>query len=164
MKAFISYSLNDSEQYVLTILARKLNEYGYSIVSSYDNIKSTNSFETFTQIDKANLFIGILTNGGNANDRVKYEWKKANELNIPSLLLVEDNLLVQNEFLGNYNVLRFNRNNPHEAIETIRTRISVPQAAITSRPATKKKDNSAAWILGGVAALIVIGLLANNDD
>lgn len=164
MKAYISYSLNESEQYILTILARKLNEYGYSIISGYDNLVMANNFETYIQLDKANLFVGILTDNGNANDRVKYEWQKANELNIPALLLVEDMLLAQNEFLGNYNVLGFNRNNPHVAIETIRTRISVPQSTVTPKPTTKKKDNSAAWILGGVAALIVIGLLANNDD
>lgn len=161
MKAFISYSLNDSEQFILTILSRRLKEYGFTIWSTYNDSENILDFKTFTQINKSNLFIGIITKSGNANNRVFNEWKEAVKMQIPSLLLVEDNVNIKPEILKYNNVLLFNRQNPSDAINKVKQRIEQSQRQQT-KP-VKKNDNTHAWILGGAAALIILGLLSSDD-
>jgi hypothetical protein len=74
MKAFISYSLNDTDQYILTILSRKLNEEGFSIWSSHSGNSTVLDFKTFSRLNKSNLFIH--TENNQANNRVLEEWKE----------------------------------------------------------------------------------------
>ena len=61
MKAFLSYSVSDNNEYILTVLSLKLRENNFSIntnLSSYHNILD---FNTIKQIGFLYLFIGILT-------------------------------------------------------------------------------------------------------
>lgn len=161
MKAFVSYSLNDSEEYILTILSRKLREQGFSIVSSYREYRNTLDYETFSQLSKSNLFIGVITKKGQANKQVFAEWREATKRQIPALLLIEENVNVTPYLRNQSNVLFFNRHRPEVAIEAVRTKITRNnQRTISTR---QRNDNSAAWILGGLAALAIIGLLANDD-
>ena len=161
MRAFLSYSLNDAEQYVLTILARKLREQGFVVSLSYNVCSNTLDYETFNQINKSNLFIGIITKTGNANRRVFNEWKEATKRRIPSLLLIEDNVTVSPKLAEHPNVLFFNRQKPKRAIETIKTRIAKTKQSILGKK--RDNDNTMAWVFGGLAALAIIGLLANDE-
>ena len=161
MKAFISYSLNDSEQFVLTILSRRLKNDGFTIWSTYQDFENILDFKTFSQINKSNLFVGIITKSGAANKRVFKEWKEAVNMHIPSILLVEENVKIKAELLKNNNVLQFNRKDPNKAINIVKSRIE--NSRVHQSKPKKKKDNTLAWILGGVAALIVLGLLSNDD-
>jgi len=154
MKAFISYSLNDSDQFVLTILSRRLKEEGFTIWSNYSNLDNASP-----QISKSNLFIGIITKSGNSNKRVFNEWKEAINMRIPSLLLVEDNVRIKSELLKNNNVLQFNRIDPSEAINNVRDRIGISHQQ-QFKPVDKK--DTVAWILGGTAALIILVLLSKD--
>ncbi|MDI9312791.1 MAG: hypothetical protein QM535_21455 [Limnohabitans sp.] len=160
MKAFISYSLNDSEQYILTILSRKLREQGFSIVSNYKVYDNSLDFETSSQLSNSNLFIGIITKTGHSNNQVFAEWNVAIKRKIPALLLVEDSVDIAPPLKTNRNVLLFNRFRPEIAIEKIRTNISTNNQVPVNN--TKQNDSTAAWILGGLAALAIVGLLAKD--
>lgn len=160
MKAFISYSLNDSEQYILTILSRRLKEYGFSIWSTYDDSISSFDFKTFSQLNKSNLFIGIVTKSGNSNNRVLKEYFQAIDLNIPSLILAEDKVANSPNFQNRENILIFNRENPEKAISFVKEKIEEAKNKQMLLP--RKKDNSIAWLLGGIAALIILALLSDD--
>lgn len=158
MRAFISYSLNDAEQYVLTVLARRLQEQGFVVSSSYNLFASALSNEVSNQINKSSLFIGLITATGNANNRVITEWQQALSKKIPSLLLVERTVPLKQSFQSNPNVVLFDRHNPEPSIALVRDRIN------QSRHSTQTgNDNTVAWLLGGLAVLALIGLLSKDD-
>jgi len=158
MKAFISYSLNDAEQYILTILSIQLKEQGF-IASTNHNLFNELEHNRFPQLNKSNLFIGLITSTGNANNRVFEEWEQAISQKIPSLLLVENNVKISTSLLQHPNVITFDRHNPESSIELVKNKIKL------SRQNTQvKNDNTFAWILGGLAAIVVIGLLSNDKN
>ncbi len=158
MRAFISYSLNDSEQFVLTVLASKLKEQGFIVSTSHNLFNNMLDPNTFTQLNKSNLFIGLITFTGIANERVFSEWQQATSKQIPSLLLVENNVNLHQTILQHQNVIRFDRHKPEPSIELVKNKISLSRQSIQS-----KNDNSVAWILGGLAAIALIGLLSNDE-
>lgn len=156
MKVFISYSLNDAEQYILSILAKRLKEQGYVVSTGY-NINSTfRNDQNISQINNSNLFIGLITTFGNANDKVIQEWQYARTRKIPSLLLTENTVWsISPQYANDPNIIRFDRNNPEPSIESVRRRIE------TSR--SMQENNDSAWLIGGLAILALIGLLADED-
>lgn len=158
MRAFLSYSLNDSDQFVLTILAKKLKEQGFVVSSSYNYLNQTIDYQTFTQLNKSTLYIGIITATGNANSRVLKEWQQAINNKIPSLLLVEKGVRLRSDILTQQNVIRFDRNNPEPSIELVKREVSKSRHNVSVR-----NDNTLAWVFGGLALIAVIGLLANDD-
>src|SRR5690554_6347147 len=159
MRAFISYSLNDSEQFVLTVLSSKLKEQGFIVSTSHNLFNNTLDYNTFTQLNKSNLFIGLITYTGNANNRVFNEWEQATSRQIPSLLLVENNVKINPSLLQHQNVIVFNRHNPEPSIELVKNKIITSRQNVQSR-----NDNTVAWILGGLAAIALIGLLSNDEN
>ncbi len=159
MKVFVSYSINDSEQYVLTLLAQHLKEQDAYIDSSYNDFDNVLDYNTFSKITKSHLFIGIITHTGEENDRVLKEWDLANSKNIPSILLVDDSINLPS--VSNHeNVITFNRNNPEEAITLVRNKTGNKQILTKN---DSNKSNSAAWVLGGLAILAIIYLLSNSN-
>ena len=160
MRAFISYSLNNSEEYIITILSRVLNTKGYIISSSYYSHQHGVGSNQL-QLTKSNLFIGIVTVKGNENERVIADWRQANKNKIPALLLVENRVKLSESLKRNANVLTFNRLNPELAINVIKNKIT---SASQKQQILKEtaNDNTAAWIFGGLAALALIGLLSED--
>ena len=152
MRAFLSYSLNDSEQYVLSILVNKLNEKGFTVSSSYSNYNFID-FERFNQINSSNLFIGVITATGTEYERVYKEWETASAIKVPALLLVENTVQIHPNLLKNTNVILFDRHNPSPSIDLVKSKISQN---------TTSSDNFAAWALGGLAVLALIGLLSDS--
>jgi hypothetical protein len=153
MRAFLSYSLNDAEQYVLSILANKLNEQGFIVSSNY-NGRSFIDFERFNAINNANLFIGVITATSHETERVFQEWDTAIQRKVPALLLLEDTVLLRQDLVNHPNIIRFNRYKPQRSIDAVKSKIT-PN---TSAPA----DNIAAWALGGLAILALISLLSDR--
>lgn len=153
MKAFVSYSFQDSELYIITLLFEQLRKYGYTVDTTtynYSNLNISNSLN----IQNSDIFIGIITNNSSSIDHVINEWEIAKKNSINNILIIEDGINVQNP--TDFNFIRFNRQNPTPAINklfNINTSVSQPA----------KKTNSgvedalvAGGIIVGVAALIAL--------
>ncbi len=153
MQAFLSYSIAESEQYVLTLLANKLSERGFSITANY---KETFDSLAELQIKSSTLFIGVIARAGKKIDRVSQEIQFAIRQKKPMILLIEENIKVA-DWVENFpNTIKFNRKFPNRAIEEVNQRIQ------TSQRQQPQQDNTLAWILGGVAALFLISSLSSE--
>ena len=143
-KVFISYSIEDSNLHLITLLLEHLRKNNYIVSVSNQwldsNLKITNS----------DVFIGIITNNSNSINYVVQEWKIAKENKIPDLLIVEDGVNIDESS----NVIRFNRTKPNEAIDKLFNNNK-------STTPTKKKQNTAdatSDILKGI--VLIAGLAA----
>ena len=153
MKAIISYSLFDQEQYIITLLSKKLRESGFSVITSNNIFNNIVDFTTHSQITSAQLFVGIISNEGVTYKNVLAEWQVAVKNNVPNILLVEDSISISSDFRGNY--VRYNRNNPQPAIQEIHNRM-LPQNSSSNNDAW-------GWIIGGAALLAIVALLAGDS-
>ncbi len=153
MRAFLSYSLNDTQQYILTILARKLNEYGFYVNTTH----SVYSVEY--ELKRSNLFIGILTSNGDSNEKVIQEWDFSIANKVPSILLIEDNIQVSTR-LTHPNIIYFNRFDPQNAIQVAQERIKRFSPPLVAQK--ENNENALAWVLGGVAVIALIKLLSED--
>jgi len=154
MKVFLSYSLNDNDQFILTLLAGELTSRGFSITQSSD-FNTEMSQMTKNNINKSNFFIGLISGKGNEKNRVENEWRLAHNTNIPSVLIVEDTVPVTTNLKPH--CIFFNRNNPHQAIQELNMKIQKMKSK------ENNDSNAWAWILGGAALISLISLL-NKDE
>jgi hypothetical protein len=155
MIAFISYSLNESEKYVLTLLAQKLQERGFSLTSGYGQSLGFVDFQTENEIKNSSLFIGVITSSGRYNStKVYLELQVAQKYNKPIILLVEDTVPLDFGIANFPNLIKFNRYYPHLALNEVKNRIQFSKS--------DQQDNSLAWILGGAAALALIAYLSSE--
>ena len=161
MRAFISYSLSDSEQYVITILASRLKEQGFVVSSSYNLF--SNAFD-YSQLDSSSLYIGIIMDTSHDLEikRVYNEWSNAIERNIPALLLIDNSLTVENNLRQYPNVIFFNRAYPDQAINIVQQKIANSRNEPFLENLGKSTTTALAWILGGAAVISLIGLLSNE--
>jgi hypothetical protein len=151
MKVFISYSINDKDQFILTLLSSELIKRGYQINQSIDFKKDKISSLTKINISKSELFIGIITGSGFEQKRIISEWRCARVGKIPAILLVESTVTVSENFKFKYII--FDRKNPQEAINLLNFEIQ-------KQKQNKQKDiNTLNWVLGGAAILLVLSLL-----
>lgn len=155
MKAFISYSVSDNNEYIVTLLSSKLREKNFIVNTSQNFYSNILDFNTMNEINEAHLFVGIITGFGNELDRVLDEWDYSESRNIPSLLLIEDTVPVEKSFTGN--TIRFNRQNPQTAIDEINKRMSFQLSS-----STKRTDDIVPWILGGAALLAILALFSKD--
>jgi hypothetical protein len=158
MIAFISYSISDSEQYVLTLLAQKLREKGFSVTSNYKQSSQFLDFQTINSIKNSDLFIALVTNSGTMTStaRVYSELKQAFLHNKPAILLAEESVDLAPHFSSYPNTIRFNRYYPNLAIDEVNRRVQFSQ----TQP---QQDNTLAWLIGGgIAALALISLLSSE--
>lgn len=156
MKVFISYSLDDAEQYVLSILAKRLKEKGYIVLTGYHIASPYNNDHNHSQINNSNLFIGIIASFGNTNNYVSQDWQFAKSRNIPSLLLIENAVSITHKQINDPNIIRFDRNNPEPSIELVKRKIEESRAP-------QQASSDSAWLIGGLAILALIALLSDDD-
>ncbi len=154
MKAFISCSVSDKNEFLISLLAIRLSERNFFSSTSPNFNKNSLDFTTMNEINHSHLFIGIITDNGNQVDKVLEEWKYAVSKNIPNLLLIEDTIKIPANFKGNY--ILFNRNKPHFAIEKINKQISNSSAATNS-------VDTVSWILGGIALIGLLSYFSNKQ-
>lgn len=153
MRTFISYSINDSDQYLLTLLSSELYKKGVTITQSNDFHLEMSSL-TKVNINKSNLFIGIITGSGQEKDRVLKERLLANDSKIPSILLIENTVRIDPSFSSPYII--FDRNRPQNAINQLHQKITELKKEVEQNP------NALPWILGGAALLTIFGLLSSD--
>jgi len=159
MKAFISSSLHKSESYILSQIALKINEWGFTINNFYSDSKFA--------IDNSHIFIGIISEKGTEQNKVIEDWKYAKSLRIPNFLLVEDTILLTESYKASSSVIQFNRYYPQQAVEEIRNKIDSFKKQAANQPVIIQPNNTAnnndevwGWILGGAAVLGIAALLA----
>ncbi|MFM2258593.1 MAG: hypothetical protein RLZZ424_526 [Bacteroidota bacterium] len=151
MRAFISYSINDKDQFILTLLSSELIKKGYEISQSVDFQKEEISSLTKINISKSELFIGIITGNGFEQKRIMHEWRRAQVGRVPAILLVENTVPISDKFKFAYVV--FNRKKPQQAIENLKL-------VLNKHEEKKQKDTKALnFVLGSAALLLVLSLL-----
>ena len=156
MKAFLSYSLNDADQFVIPLISRRLQEQRFFVTTGSYKFQENLDYQTKNGINTSNLFIGLITNTGFNNQRVYNEWLHAINNRIPSILLVEDNYDLNRGLERQPNLIRFNRYNPEIAIEEINERIK------KSQNHNNDLEDAAPWILGGLAIAALISMLSED--
>ena len=154
MKAFLSYSLFDNDQFVIPLLAQKLQSQGFFVTTGSYKIGEQIDAHTLNEINTSNLFIGIITNTSNTNQRVYNEWLHAQNRKIPSFLLIEDTYKLNPNLEGHPNLIRFNRTMPQITINNIKIQINKSQNVSSSQ-----LTDAVPWILGGAALITLLGLL-----
>lgn len=156
MKAFVSYSVTDNNEFILTLLSYKLREKKFIVTTSQNFYSNIIDYNTMSEIGTSQLFVGVITGSGTERKRVLEEWNYAAQRNVPNLLLIEDTVPVHQQFNGNF--IRFNRNSPQSAIDEIHRRMTPSQSTTI-----KSSDDIVPWLLGGAALLAIIGLLTSKD-
>ncbi len=154
MKAFISYSTNDNDQVIVTLLANNLRKQGFQIVTSSNFYSNILDYTTKIKIDNSHIFFGIITNHGEEKNRVLAERKYSIETKTPNILLIEDTVNINNNFQENYIV--FNRYDPNKAVNEIQQRMKV-------NTKQNEDNNIWPWVIGGTALLGIISLLSKNE-
>ena len=132
MQAFISYSISDGDEFVLTLLGSKLREKNFVLTTSQNFYAKNLDHQTMQEIKTSHLFVGLITGTGTERARVLEEWNYAVQQHIPNLLLVEDTVPVHQSFNGNY--LIFNRNQPQAAVDEIQRRMNPAQTSPSTNP------------------------------
>ena len=152
-RVFVSYSIEDSNLHLITLLLEHLRKNNYSVSVSNQWIDSD------LKIANSDIFIGIITNKSNSIDYVVKEWQVARGKKIPDVLIVEEGVNVDES--SDINFIRFNRANPQSAINQL---LNLNKHTV----AQKKKENAddvadvllGVAVVAGIAALI--SLLSKN--
>lgn len=152
-RVFISYSIEDSNLHLISLLLEHLRKNNYSVSVSNQWIDSD------LKIANSDIFIGIITNKSNSIDYVVKEWQVARGKKIPDVLIVEEGVNVDES--SDINFIRFNRANPQSAINQL---FNLNKHTV----AQKKKENAddvadvllGVAVVAGIAALI--SLLSKN--
>ncbi len=148
MRAYLSYSISNNEHYLASILSSSLWNNGFSVDSTHGE---SEEYLAYLKILNSNLFIGFLSANGDNLDKVVYEHSVAVEKNIPSILLIEDEIHQLPTGFVNHNIIYFNRHNPQPAIDLITK---------NTKKKENKPNNAFAWLFGGA---IATGLLSSMN-
>lgn len=149
MRVFISYSFQDEELYLLSLLIDKLQGQGHQIRTT-DFILENNRFH----LNSSDLFIGIVTNYSDDISDVLNDWDYAKKMNKKTILLIEEGVQVNDQSIS---FIRFNRNKPEGAINQL-------LGVKPNVPAKKSSDLEDGLIIGGIIVGIaaLISLLAGT--
>lgn len=151
MKAFISYSFNDEDMYLVSLLVGDLTKKGFSVNSSHNALRMVGS-PAADYISSSDLFVGIVTKSGREHKAVIREWQHANKYGVPNLLLVEKGIHIAQP---NNSIIEFDRTNPKAAIDKL---VQIRNRSVHS--ISKPNEGVPPALVVGVVALGIAGLLA----
>lgn len=154
MRAFVAYSINDSDQYILTLLSSELGKKGV-VLSQSNDFYTELSPVTEASIKKSQLFIGLITLAGQEKERVILEYGVAQRNKVPSVLLVENNVTLNNA--SGHDLIRFDRSNPKGAIDVINSRIN------RQKKKNVQDSDALAWMIGGAAIIALIAIISSSN-
>jgi hypothetical protein len=141
MNVFISYSVDNRNKYLITMLVDELNRIDVSVNSSYKLNDVDSMIKLFIQ--RTDLFIGILSVYDEGNTKVKNEWKIAQSMNRPYIILIEKGLRIT----GHENddrIICFDQNNIQKTLDNI-------NIIIEREKSNQSTATAMAVILGGTA-------------
>ena len=155
MNAFISHAIHPNEQYIVSLLARKLLEQQVGVVTNFIHTDAID-LQTAAQIRNAAMFIGLVTKSAVSfrQNKVFTEFNFAVQNKRPAILLVEEGAPLPN-WINQQNVIVFNRLNISQAIETANYHMEGAKMA-------KKATEGMAWILGGLAVIALLSYLSDD--
>lgn len=155
-KAFISYSIDEREMYVISAISKYLSEKGYQVYSGYDVPLAGSQFSQFLsyELSQCDLFIGIASHMGIQSRWVLKEWEQAQNLGKNSIFLVEDTVELNPEFIRHNKVIQFNRAQPQESLRRLESMVEQAKA--------DRSSNALNWIVGGLIGIAVIKLLTDD--
>lgn len=155
-KAFVSYSVEDSNLHLITLLLEHLRK------NNYEVSVSTLWSDSDMRIANADIFIGIITNKGDSINYVVEEWQTARRNKIPYVLVVENGVKIEDP--ESLSFIRFNRSNPQEAIDRL---FNIRQNSANVSSTKKNYGNSTSDVIIGVAIIAgiaaLISLLSKNE-
>ena len=156
--AFLSYSLQDSELYTISIISKYLNEQGFFVQSANKaaNFPGRPVLDVVRRaIINANLFIGIASTEGVQSEYMIREWEEAQRYNVPRIFIIENSVNLNPAFTDQNTVIRFDRRNPQQSLNRLKAMVE------------NQKKNSAGkilpWVVGGLLGMAVIKLLSDNN-
>ncbi|BDS13134.1 hypothetical protein [Aureispira anguillae] len=160
MKAYISPSVADDEQNILSTLSKKISTNGITPIAGYHKFGQSNSELAFHEINKANLFVGFITGNSTEIERVYNEWQFALKSETPALLVVEDSVPLDRypAILKHPDVIRFSRapkTNLNRTIQMVRSKSN----AITNSIDGSSFVRRAAWFIGGPVVITFLNTL-----
>ncbi|MBQ4478166.1 MAG: toll/interleukin-1 receptor domain-containing protein [Bacteroidales bacterium] len=149
---FVSYSIEDCNLHLITLLLEHLRKNNYSVSVSAQWTDSN------LRIANTDIFIGIITNNSNSIDFVVKEWQVARENNVNGFLIIEEGVTINDSSIP---YIRFNRINPQKAINEL---FNINKSVVSSQQ--KKNSNNVADVFLGVAVVAgiaaLISLLSKN--
>jgi hypothetical protein len=155
-RAFVSYSIEDRNLHLITLLLEHLRK------NNYEVSVSTLWGDSDLRIANADIFIGIITTNSNSIDYVVKEWKTAQRNKIPYVLVVENGVKIEDP--ESLSFIRFNRSNPQEAIDRL---FNIRQNSANVSSTKKNYGNSTSDVIIGVAIIAgiaaLISLLSKNE-
>lgn len=163
MKAYISISVADDDQTILSIFSKQMGT-RITPVSGYHKFGQSNSELAFHEIKRANLFAGLIIKGGSELERVYNEWQYALNCQTPALLLVEEGVTL-NQYPAikkHPDVITFNRDSTdglRKAIQKVRRRSDGASNRGDSAPFVRQ----AAWFIGGPVAETFLKILGTRS-
>ena len=145
MKIFVSYSFGDGELHIVSLLLEELRQKGYTVETSH---QMSRLYLSDYKIVNSDFFVGIITNNSESINEVIAEWRIAQSRNISNVLVIEEGVRVAEN--PNQQFIRFNRNNPRQAIDQLLNRNRQNSGSQTSL------EDAVAFgaIVVGIAALI----------
>lgn len=160
MKAYISPSVTDDEQSILSSLSKNIRENGIAPVAGYHKFGQKNSELAFHEINKANLFIGLITGNSTEVERVYNEWQFALKSETPALLLVEDTVHLDHfpKILAHPDVICFSRSSQQSLNKTIQI-VRAKSNAANNRNNNSPFVRQAAWFIGGPIVITFLTIL-----
>ena len=159
MKAYISPSVADDDQNILSALSKKIRK-GITLVSGYHKYGQNNSELAFYEISKSNLFIGLIAGNSTESVRVYNEWQYALKSGTPALLLIENTVNIDDFPLmkKHPDVIRFNRSSAASLNKTIQL-VREKSDAASNRAENSHFVRETAWFLGGPVVLTFLNIL-----